>query len=112
MTWEEGPFLPTRESRTSRGPRPTPASEVDLHAAVEGAADIAVDRAARAGAGQAEGRLPVEQIVDADVEAEAVVDLRLEPDVAVEDLRVARRGGKVRILRRIALRAVGRLVAG
>src|SRR5205823_4409046 len=86
-------------------------SEVDLDAAVEGAADIGVDRAARARAGEAEGRLHVGQIVDAEIEAEAVVDLRFEPQFVIEFLRVARRRGGIRILRRIALHAVRRLVA-
>src|SRR6478672_7090498 len=103
--------LPNAKSRPRRSGSSTikaeAVSEVDLDPAVEESADIAVDRAAPAGAGEAIGRKLVEEVVDAQIEPEATAHLRLQPHVVIEDLRITDRRGRIRVGRRISLDGVG-----
>src|SRR5438105_834671 len=92
---------------TMSGPQEHAASlrlEAGAEAAEEVAAANAVDRAARADAGQAERGVAVERIVDARVEGKIAPDVHLEPEVVVEHAGVVQPVRKVRVVRRAKTR--------
>src|SRR5215204_4158967 len=73
---------------------------------IEEAAACVVDRAARTDAGQAERRLLVEQIVDADVEVEVLGRIETQANVVVEYRRILLAIGIVRVFRRTTLQRI------